>query len=163
MKMVLIIVVAATLAASAATAEPTGLSGLGLGMGGQFTGGVSQGRLGGQFDFELSPYVSLGPEIMFSYGDGFPSMTVGAETRIYFIPKYDLNIQPHALAGGGYGGLFANGGHISFGYIHAGGGMDFDVPETPMAPYFDAGGLFWIGAGAAAWFSVEGGIRLDVW
>jgi hypothetical protein len=157
---------------------PTGLSSLGFGYGRAYAGDISQlrqVRLGGQLDFALPPYVSLGPKITFGFGDPFSSLTVGAETRIYFIPKYDLVVQPHALVGGGYGIVFdlevqphasVGGGYESAfkGYIHFGGGMDFEIPQALMAPYFDMGGLIWIGPGwSETLFSIEGGVRFDVW
>jgi hypothetical protein len=150
----------------AASALPTGLSSLGFGYGRTFTGDISQlrqVRLGGQLDFALPPYVSLGPEITFGFGDAVSSLSVGAETRIYFIPKYDLVVQPHALVGGGYGIVF-DFESAYMGYIHFGGGMDFEIPHALMAPYFDMGGLIWVGPGwSENLFSIEGGVRFDVW
>ncbi len=166
MKRVFVIAVAAVaLAAAAATALPTGLSSLAVGFGGQGHAGVSQGRVGGQFDFALPPYVSLGPEIMFGFGNGFMSLAVGAETRVYFAANYDLVVQPQVSFGGGYGGLFDADDYFSIGYIHFGGGMDFEIPQAPMAPYFDMGGLIWFDEGGSPWtfFSIEGGVRFDLW
>lgn len=149
-------------AASVATALPSGLSGITVGFGGHF-GDVDQGRVGGGFDFALPPYVSLGPEIMLGFGDDVTLLLVGAETRIYFIPNYNFIIQPHAFAGGGYLHGFVDNGDDNGGYVHFGGGMDFEIPRAPMAPYFDLGGLILIAGDTAAEFSIEGGVRFNVW
>jgi hypothetical protein len=161
---------------------PTGLSGLGLGFGGHFGGhfggDIRQGRVGGQFDFALPPYFSLGPEIMLGFGGNITLVAVGAETRIYFFSNYDFGIQPYALAGVGYSRTFEDYRLASHGdnyvYIHFGGGMDFEMPRAQMAPYFGIGGL---NMNRVEWksflepgirnsellFSIEGGVRFDLW
>jgi hypothetical protein len=149
-------------AASVATALPHGLSGLTVGFGGHF-GDYDQGRIGAGFDFGLPPYVSLGPEFMLGFGSDVTLILAGAECRIYFIPNYNIIIQPHAFVGGGYGHAFADPEDEDGGYVHFGGGMDFDVPKGPITPYFDMGALIAIGEETLVNFSIEGGIRFNVW
>jgi hypothetical protein len=149
--------------AAVAAALPTGLSGLTVGFGGHF-GDVDQGRIGTGFDFSLPPYVSLGPELMLGFGDNATLLLLGAETRVYFIPNYRYIIQPHMFAGGGYGHAFWEGDDENGGYLHFGGGMDFEIPAAPMAPYFDMGGLILIGGDdTLGEFSIEGGLRFNLW
>ncbi len=163
MKKVLIIAVAATFAAAAvAAASPTGLSGLGLGGGifGVDSGGI-YGFIQGEFDFALSPYVSLGPEAGAAFDDHSVAPIVGVEGRVYFIPNYNFIIQPHALFGGGYTRYVGDNAL----YLRFGGGTDFEIP---IAPYFDIGALIYIcptsdgGLGGTAALQLEGGLRLDI-
>jgi hypothetical protein len=145
-------------AASVATALPTGLSCLGVGAGALFSDD-SVGFVQGEFDFAIPPYVSLGPEVGVAFGLG-TMLIVGVEGRIYFIPNYNILIQPHAVFGGGVWVDFDNdvGGYTQFG-----GGMDFDIPNNPMAPYFDMGALIVFADGYDAALKLEGGIRFDLW
>ncbi len=147
-------------AASIATALPTGLSCLGVGGGGLFGDG-SAGFIQGEFDFAIPPYVSLGPEVGVAFGGGTVLM-MGAEGRVYFIPNYNIVIQPHAFFGGGVGIDFEGETDVG-GYIQFGGGMDFEIPNNPMAPYFDMGALIGFGDGSDTAFKLEGGIRFDIW
>ena len=148
-------------AVSFATALPSGLSGLGFGGGGIFGNG-SAGFIQGEFDFALPPYLSLGPEVGAAFGGG-TALFVGAEGRVYFIPNYNFIIQPHALFGGGYSRTFGAAG-FNAGYIRFGGGMDFEIPRAPIAPYFDMGALIGIGGdGTAGAFQLEGGLRFNIW
>ena len=157
--------------APAAFALPSGLSGLGVGFGGYF-GDLDQAYIGGEFDFALPPYVCIGPEIMLGFGDDVTTLLLGAETRIYFIPNYNFIIQPHAAFGGGFAHLFigdrwhgwpTTGEDQNGGYIHFGGGMDFEIPRAPVTPYFDMGGLLLIRDNTSGEFDLEGGIRVNVW
>ncbi|HUV87995.1 MAG TPA: hypothetical protein VMX79_12900, partial [bacterium] len=52
---------------SAAIALPSGLSGLSVGIG---AGGLTEGYVQGEYDFMLSQYVCLGPELMLGFGGG---------------------------------------------------------------------------------------------
>ena len=149
-------------AASVAMALPTGLSGLGVGAGGLFGDG-SAGFVQAEFDFAVPPYVSLGPEIGAAFGGGATVLMLGMEGRVYFIPNYNIIIQPHAVFGGGVGIDFEGDTDVG-GYLQFGGGMDFDIPNAPMAPYFGMGALIGFGGGGlGAAFKLEGGVRFDVW
>ena len=54
-------------AATTATALPAGLSGLSFGVG---AGALTDGYIQAEFDFMLSQYVCLGPELGMGFGDG---------------------------------------------------------------------------------------------
>jgi len=150
------------LTATAALGLPKGLSGLGVNFGGMF-GDVDDGIVGCEFDFGLPPYVAIGPEFNLGFGDA-TVILAGAETRIYFMPQYKFIIQPNALIGGGFGhAIIEDAEDSSGGYIHFGGGMDFDLPQGPITPFFDVGGIIAIGSDTLAMFALEGGIRVAVW
>jgi hypothetical protein len=149
-------------AASVAAALPTGLSGLGVGGGGLFGDG-SAGFVQAEFDFAIPPYASLGPEVGGLFGGRTTALFLGGEGRVYFIPNYNIIIQPHAVFGGGVAIDFEGDTDVA-GYIQFGGGMDFDVPAAPMAPYFDMGALIGFGGGGSdAAFKLEGGVRFNLW
>ncbi len=173
------------LTAAAALGLPNGLSGIGVGAGGVF--GSADGFVQGEFDFGLSPYVSLGPEISFAFDT--KTLMPGCAGRVYFIPKMDFFLQPFASFGGGYYHMFGGveedeipwpwwdsaraprpSGPVVMpaatnddgGYCHFGGGMDFDVLGV-ASPYCDLGCLLAFGDGTSVYFKLEGGFRFGVW
>lgn len=146
-----------------AEAPATGSSGLRLGGGGIFglDSGRNYGFVQGEYDFTLSPWVSLGPEAGAAFDDHSVAPIVGVEGRVYLIPNYNFIIQPHALFGGGYTRYVGDNAL----YLRFGGGTDFEIP---IRPYFDIGVSIYIsptsdgGLGAAAALQLEGGVRFDL-
>jgi hypothetical protein len=153
---------------SAAIALPSGLSGLSVGIG---AGGLTDGFIQGEYDFTLSRYVCLGPELMLGFG-GPGAIYGGAAGRFYVIPDLHPIFQPHLAFGLGLAHRFeeeikvreetkvkesATGAYINFAF-----GCDFDVPRSPVSPYLDLGGLFFVGDGSDADFKAEVGIRFAI-
>jgi len=149
--------------AVAASAAPTGLSGVTLGPG---IGGFEDGYIQAEFDFRLSPYVCLGPEI--GYGFGGPGVFfAGAAGRLYFIPQMNVIPQPHLAFAGGIAHFFEEE-HFERSdetgvYFTFAPGCDFEIPGSPVAPYADIGGMFFIGDHSDADFRLEVGIRFAAW
>lgn len=164
MRNVFIVVVAAVaVAASVVTALPRGLSNVGVGFGGLFGDG-SAGFIQAEYDFALPPYVSLGPELGLLFGDG-TALNMGAEARVYFIPHYNIMPQPYAVFGGGLLIAFDRGPNDDtdvLGYLQFGAGLDLDLAEGPIVPYFSMGGLVAFGDDSDAAFKLEGGLRFDI-
>jgi hypothetical protein len=153
---------------SAAIALPSGLSGLSVGIG---AGGLTDGFIQGEYDFTLSRYVCLGPELLLGFG-GPGAIYGGAAGRFYVIPDLHPIFQPHLAFGLGLAHRFeeeikvreetkvkesATGAYINFAF-----GCDFDVPRSPVSPYLDLGGLFFVGDGSDADFKAEVGIRFAI-
>lgn len=153
---------------SAAIALPSGLSGLSVGIG---AGGLTDGFIQGEYDFTLSQYVCLGPELMLGFG-GPGAIYGGAAGRFYVIPDLHPIFQPHLAFGLGLAHRFeeeikvreetkvkesATGAYINFAF-----GCDFDVPRSPVSPYLDLGGLFFVGSDSDADFKVEVGVRFAI-
>jgi hypothetical protein len=131
-------------------------------------GGFEDGYFQGEFDFRLSPYVCLGPEI--GYGFGGPGVFfAGAAGRLYFIPQMDTVPQPHLAFGGGIAQYFSDPDREWHKEDEAGvyftfaPGCDFEIPQTPIAPYADMGGVFYLGDHSDASFRLEFGIRFGAW
>lgn len=77
------------LAVPSALALPRGLSGIGSGFG-LFVGAEGAAPfIQGEFDFQISPYVAIGPELGAVFGEGTTLLT-GGEARVYVIPHYDI-------------------------------------------------------------------------
>jgi|GEM_PF-2471192 hypothetical protein len=155
-------------AAGSAGALPSGLSGLSVGIG---AGGLTDGFIQGEYDFPVSRYVCLGPELMFGFG-GPGALYGGAAGRFYVIPDLHPIFQPHLAFGLGVAHRFeeeievreetkvkksATGAYINFAF-----GCDFDVPRSPVSPYLDLGGLFFAGTESDADFKVEVGVRFAI-
>ena len=150
-------------AAVTAAALPTGLSGLSFGVG---AGGMTDGYIQAEFDFMLSQYICLGPELGMGFGDG-GAIFAGGAGRLYVIPTYDYVAQPHMTFGGGVAHQFEDedssreeertGGYITFG-----AGCDFDIPQSPVTPYLDLGGFFFAGSDSEADFKIEIGVRFNI-
>lgn len=149
-----------------AGALPSGLSGLSVGIG---AGGLTDGFIQGEYDFTLSQYVCLGPEVML----GFGSIAIygGAAGRYYVIPDLHPIFQPHLAFGLGLAHRFDDGDgdrpddrdHSATGaYLNFAFGCDFDIPRSPVSPYIDLGGLFVIGDDSDADFKVEVGVRFAI-
>jgi len=148
---------------SAAIALPSGLSGLSVGIG---AGGLTEGYVQGEYDFMLSQYVCLGPELMLGFGGG-GAIYGGAAGRFYVIPDLHPIFQPHLAFGLGLAHGFDNedtrgdegktGAYINFAF-----GCDFDIPRSPVSPYLDLGGLFFAGSDSDADFKVEVGVRFAI-
>ncbi len=154
-----IIVFGIVASAAAAGAAPAGLSGFSVGIGG---GGLTDGFIQGEYDFTLSRYVCLGPEVML----GFGSIAIygGVAGRYYVIPDLHPVFQPHLVFGGGVAHRFDDGpedkdNSATAAYIDFAFGCDFDIPRSPVSPYLDLGGLFFIGDPSDADFKIEVGIR----
>jgi hypothetical protein len=148
---------------SAAIALPSGLSGLSVGIG---AGGLTDGFIQGEYDFTLSRYVCLGPELMLGFG-GPGAIYGGAAGRFYVIPDLHPIFQPHLAFGLGLAHRFdkddTKGDETTTGaYINFAFGCDFDVPRSPVSPYLDLGGLFFVGDGSDADFKAEVGIRFAI-
>ena len=151
------------LAAASALAAPHGLSGLSVGIG---AGGITDGFVQGEYDFILSPYVCLGPELALGFGGG-GAIYAGAAGRFYVIPDTHPIFQPHLAFGLGLAHGFNNkdtdrdegktGAYINFAF-----GCDFDIPQSPVSPYLDMGGLFFAGEDSDASFKVEIGVRFAI-
>jgi len=167
MKMLRTVVCLAAALSAPALALPRGLAGPSVGFGGILG---DQGFVGGELDFAAPPYVSWGPEAMVAFGGGV-GILGGVAGRFYLIPNYNYLVQPYLpFGGGGFvyftsdgddtphdpgGGTETTGG----GYLHFGGGTDFDIPETPIVPYADLGAIVFIGSGTGAAFKIEVGVR----
>lgn len=172
MKKLLVCVLVGLTCAAAALAAPRGLSGLSVGIG---AGGVGDGYIQGEYDFTLSRYVCLGPELALGFG-GVTGLYAGAAGRFYVIPDLHPIFQPdiafgaglaHAFDGGGdapnpHGGDTGGGGSWTGAYIRFAFGCDFDIPRSPVSPYLDLGGIFLAGDGSDADFNVEAGIRISM-
>ena len=156
-------------AAGVAGAVPRGLSGLGVGFGGVF-GDLDDATLNAEADFGLPPYVGLGPELSLGFGDA-TALAMGAGGRVYFLAKMNYPVQPYMNFGGGVAMVFIDtsdywwGAHDDWvgGYIRFGMGTDFDIPNAPMAPFFQMGGIVAFGDGSWSDFELRGGIRFAVW
>ncbi len=165
-----IIPFAITAAAAAAVAAPAGLSGLSVGIG---AGGLTEGFIQGEYDFTQSQYVCLGPEVMLGFG-GPGAIYGGAAGRFYVIPDEHPIFQPHLAFGLGLAHRFdkdederrpeeakgdtsATGAYINFAF-----GCDFDIPRSPVSPYLDLGGLFFVGSDSDADLKVEVGVRFAI-
>ena len=153
--------------ATAAAALPTGLSGTTFGFGGIWGGWYDDAIVSAEADFRVSPYFGLGPEVYAGFGaaDG---IGFGAEGRVYFLPNYDIVPQPYLGVGGGFWMTFEDtstfweeGGEG--GYIHFAGGLDADIPQAPIAPFFELGGFIAIGEETESFFKLETGIRIGAW
>jgi len=147
-------------AAGSALATPHGLSGLSVGIG---AGGLTDGFVQGEYDFFLSRYVCLGPELMLGFG-GAGAIYAGAAGRFYVIPDTHPVFQPHMAFGLGPAHRFdkedSPGDESKTGaYINLAFGCDFDIPKSPVSPYLDLGGLFFAGDDSDADFKVEVGAR----
>ncbi len=155
-------------AAGSAGAAPLGLSGLSVGIG---AGGLTEGFIQGEYDFTLSQYVCLGPELMLGFG-GPGAIYGGAAGRFYVVPDLHPIFQPHLAFGLGLAHRFeeeievreetkvkkgATGAYINFAF-----GCDFDIPRSPVSPYLDLGGLFFVGDDSDADFKVEVGARFAI-
>jgi hypothetical protein len=156
-----IIVFGIVASAAAAGAAPAGLSGFSLGIGG---GGLTDGFIQGEYDFPLSRYVCLGPELMLGFGS--VAIYGGAAGRYYVIPDLHPIFQPHLVFGAGVAHRFDDGDGVedrdhsaTAGYLDFAFGCDFDIPRSPVSPYLDLGGLFFIGDPSDADFKIEVGIR----
>jgi len=148
---------------SAAIALPSGLSGLSVGIG---AGGLTEGYVQGEYDFMLSQYVCLGPELMLGFGGG-GAIYGGAAGRFYVIPDLHPIFQPHLAFGLGLAHRFdkddtKGNGSATGAYINFAFGCDFDIPRSPVSPYLDLGGLFFAGSDSDADFKVEVGIRFAI-
>jgi len=151
------------LGAASALAAPHGLSGLSVGIG---AGGITDGFVQGEYDFILSPYVCLGPELALGFGGG-GAIYAGAAGRFYVIPDVHPIFQPHLAFGLGLAHGFDNkdtkgdegktGAYVNFAF-----GCDFDIPQSPVSPYLDLGGLFFAGEDSDATFKVEIGVRFAI-
>jgi len=157
-----VIILFAATAACSAFAAPLGLSGLSVGIG---AGGLTDGYVQGEYDFTLSPYVCLGPEVMVGFG-GPGAIYGGAAGRFYVIPDAHPIFQPHLAFGAGLAHRFDDDAdqadNDKFGtglYINLALGCDFDIPQSPVSPYLDLGGLFFAGDGSDADFKIEIGVR----
>ncbi|NIT35041.1 MAG: hypothetical protein GTN49_00845 [candidate division Zixibacteria bacterium] len=156
---------AITAAAASAGARPLGLSGLSVGIG---AGGLTEGFIQGEYDFMLSQYVCLGPELMVGFGGG-GAIYGGAAGRFYVIPDLHPIFQPHIAFGLGLAHRFEKEGDRGEGvesatgaYIDFAFGCDFDIPRSPVSPYLDLGGLFFVGSDSDASFKIEVGIRFAI-
>ena len=148
---------------SAAIALPSGLSGLSVGIG---AGGLTEGFIQGEYDFTLSQYVCLGPELMLGFGGG-SAIYGGAAGRFYVIPDLHPIFQPHLAFGLGLAHGFDNGDTKgdegkTGAYVNFAFGCDFDIPRSPVSPYLDLGGLFFAGEDSDASFKVEIGVRFAI-
>jgi hypothetical protein len=155
-----VIAIVLVLAAAPALAAPHGLSGLSVGIG---AGGLTDGFIQAEYDFILSRYVCLGPELMLGFGGG-GAIYGGAAGRYYVIPDTHPIFQPHLVFGAGLAHRFDNedsqGDQSTTGaYIDLAFGCDFDIPKSPVSPYLDLGGLFFVGDDSDADFKVEVGVR----
>jgi hypothetical protein len=155
--------------AAAAAAAPLGLSGLSVGIG---AGGIgnTDGYIQGEYDFILSRYVCLGPELMLGFGGG-GAVQGGAAGRYYVIPDLHPIFQPHLAFGAGVAFGFDEGDDEGRGdgddsevaaYIGLAFGCDFDIPRSPVSPYLDLGGLFYVGPDDDADFNAEIGVRFAI-
>jgi hypothetical protein len=149
--------------AGTAAALPAGLSGLSFGVG---AGALTDGYIQAEFDFMLSPYVCLGPELGMGFGDG-GAIFAGAAGRFYVIPDYNYVAQPHMTFGAGIAHQFEDDDTVreeerTGGYISFGAGCDFDIPQSPVTPYLDLGGFFFAGEDSEAEFKIEIGARFNI-
>jgi len=139
-----------------AFAGPHGIAGPSVGFGGILG---DQGFVGGEYDFAAPPYFSWGPEAMVVFGGGV-SVLGGVAARFYIVPDHDYLVQPYLpFGGGGFVGFPSGDGDTSGGgYLHFGGGIDFDI-EAPVVPYVDMGGIVFFSDGTGADFKIELGVR----
>jgi hypothetical protein len=149
--------------ASAAIALPSGLQGLTVGIG---AGGLTDGYVQGEYDFVISRYVCLGPELAFGFG-GPGAIYGGAAGRYYVIPDLHPVFQPHLAFGLGVAHRFDNDegkgdGSATGAYITFSFGCDFDIPRSPVSPYVDLGGLFFASNDSDAAFKLEVGTRFAI-
>ena len=156
-----VIALVLVLAAASALAAPRGLSGLGVGIG---AGGLTDGFIQGEYDFMLSRYACLGPELILGFG-GPGAIYVGAAGRFYVIPDEHPVIQPHLAFGAGLAHRAdkddtRGDDGMTGAYINLAFGCDFDIPKSPISPYGDLGGLFFAGDGSDTDFKVEVGTRI---
>ena len=151
--------------AAGALAAPRGLSGLCLGIG---AGGIGDGYVQGEFDFPVSHSVCLGPELALGFG-GWMSGYLGGAGRWYFIPDNAI-FQPGLAFSAGLAHAFDNNSdNHPFGdnsgwtgaYFRAAVGCDFDIPNSPVSPYVDLGGMFLAGDGSDSDLNAELGIRIE--
>ncbi|MEE8638847.1 MAG: hypothetical protein V3T41_00395, partial [bacterium] len=93
--------------------------------------------------------------------------------RFYVIPDEHPIFQPHLAFGLGLAHRFdkdeeqeegrgerdtsATGAYINFAF-----GCDFDIPRSPVSPYLDLGGLFFVGSDSDADLKVEVGVRFAI-
>lgn len=165
MKKWFVVAAAILVMVAAAGALPSGLSGITLGPG---IGGFVDGYIQGEFDFALSPYVCLGPEIGYGFG-GAGTFFLGGAGRLYFIPQVNSIAQPHLAFGAGMAHYFDDSEHEwnnendTGMYFTFAPGCDFEIPHSPVTPYADIGGLFYIGDDSDADFRLEVGIRFSAW
>jgi hypothetical protein len=118
--------------------------------------------LGAEYDVAVPSYLAVGPEFTAGFGGG-TVVALGAGSRVYFIPNYSYVLQPYFTAGGGYGHVFVEDEDWNGGYVRFGGGTDFDIPNAPVAPFFDMGAFMLIaGDGTGTAFLIEGGVRFDL-
>ncbi|MCP4230651.1 MAG: hypothetical protein GY771_10980 [bacterium] len=146
-----------------AAAAPLGLSGLSVSIGG---GGLTDGYLAGEYDFEISKYVCVGPEFGLGFGDGM-AVYAGGAGRLYIIPDEHDVFQPQITFGAGLGHRFDDDEtlpdeELTGAYIVAAPGCDFDIPKSPVSPYLGLGGFFFFGDESDAAFIAEIGVRIDL-
>lgn len=161
-----IVVVAISGMAFAAHADDWGRNIVAIsgGAGGLFIDG-SLGYVGGECAFQVIDYLALGPEFSYAIGSDSTAIIAGLEFRPYFVPySRSVLVKPHAYVGGGYVretvdvGIFEATG--DGGYARAGGGIDFRVPGSFVAPYFDAGAFITFSGGdSKTKAQAEGGVR----
>ncbi len=169
MKATVYVLIGALAAAALAGAAPRGISGLGLGFGGVF-GDIDDALLDVEADFAVPSYVALGPNLSLGFGDA-TALAGGLGGRVYFLAKMNYPVQPYMNFGGGIVHLFdVNAFGWSWdadwtgGYVRFGAGTDFDIPNAPMAPYMQMGGLVAFGdGGSLGEFELRGGVRFALW
>jgi hypothetical protein len=148
-------------AAPAAWPLPNGLSGFTLAAGG---GGPSDGYVSGGYSFVLGPYFCGGPEIGAGFGGG-SSFFVGGAGRFYLLRALSPVAQPHLLFGGGLAvaddETSADGADTGA-YLRFGAGLDVDVPQAPVSPFFDAGAFAFTARDPEVGFIIGGGLRVNV-
>lgn len=159
--------------------RPRGLSGL------SFSGGAvsaeskisGAARVGGSF--YLSDYFTLGPAIEVLFNSDGTGLYGLASARIYFIPYTHPIVKPYFQfeAGVGSATVYVQEGPFfwntrkttAFSYTAGGSiGMDFDIPNAVVTPYFDVGGLVAVASYHGATDSAFGGsanlgCRLYLW
>jgi hypothetical protein len=129
-------------------------------------GGLTEGYLAAEYDFEISKYVCVGPKFGLGFGDGM-AIYAGGAGRLYIIPDEHKVFQPQVSFGAGFGFRFDDGDTLrdeglTAGYIVVAPGCDFDIPGSPVSPYVDVGGFFFFGEDSGAEFIAEFGIRIDL-
>ncbi len=149
--------------AVSASAIPLGINGLTVGVG---LGGLTDGYLAAEYDFEISKYVCIGPKFSLGFGDGM-AIYAGGAGRLYIIPDDHKVFQPQLSFGAGFGHRFDDDDTfadeaLTGVYFVAAPGCDFDIPGSPISPYIDVGGLFFFGEESDAAFIAEFGIRIDL-
>ena len=147
-----------------AYAIPLGISGLSVGIA---AGGLTSGYLTAEYNFEISKYVCVGPELGLGFGKSI-AIYAGGAGRLYVIPDTHEIFQPHLAFGVGFGHRFEDEDErtirpaMTGAYITAGPGCDFDIPNSPVSPYIDLGGFFFFGDESDSDFKAEIGIRVDL-